>query len=77
MVGLCRFVAAGRGAPAACGIISAVDEPAAPLDGDELDELQRGVYERGTDEFSRVLSWLLILPASRLADRIKAKGVAA
>ncbi|OWY61044.1 hypothetical protein B7486_65925, partial [cyanobacterium TDX16] len=40
-----------------CAMISVVDEPAAPLEGDELDELQRGVYQRGTDEFARVLTF--------------------
>jgi uncharacterized membrane protein len=34
-----------------------VDDAVEPLSGDELDELERGVYPRGTDEFSRVLTF--------------------
>jgi uncharacterized membrane protein len=34
-----------------------VDQPVEPLKGDELDALVRGVHQRGSDEFSRVLTF--------------------
>jgi uncharacterized membrane protein len=34
-----------------------VDEPVQPLEGEELDALVRGVHERGSDEFARVLTF--------------------